>query len=693
MQTTTPSTRIGRILLALLILTLSPLAWTHSSPLDIQTAHAQGGPVNIITNADFEGGVFTDSRGFQVPDNWSFETCEGVENATVDLDNSQWADGVNSTRVDTGPIRNTGCLGPNMRQTANCTGSSQTSLDCNFSFPLIAQSILAFCMGMSGTGNTLSVSDTQGNAFSIKQEVNTNVHIACGYSTTYTSSGSDLVTLTFQSNTFTDFAVVYEVAPDSTNHQITVAPVSDSGPCTGTGSGLNLACDTQVAASGPPFIFSMAASTTPMGTYSAGNNFVKTTIAATGNAQYSNSSLVANTSCMSSGTNSVSYGVVCVFLRNARFSNRTVGFSQFRQSTQGVGYNITQLTDDPAGFSFWFKLQPDNSNGMAGFEIRIFGAEALAELDYAINPDPSVGMFQNNTSNHSLLFYGYQPGQWYHFSRNLRADWLAPMGPANTPLNLNYNFTLIQFQGFATKTGTTIKSETFWLDNVRVYEGAGQVPPDNQQLPQIRFTDTTGYDVSNKISFTILDPSGNTVPYTYGKIVPPGNYLLEASYEGHQTYKATLSFTNTNSIPLQMLPLDQNKTAYLAVNGTATGMAVFGNSQTRVTFTFSGTGPYQVLVDLPFKPLFVERNGARLSDTDWTYNATSKTLSITTPAAGTFDVVLQQVSTDFLTIAVISGIVAAAVIIIAGVLLVRRRRLRRGRVSKIPLSNTKRRRR
>ena len=490
MQTTPPGTRINQILLALLILTLSLLAWTHSSSLSIQTAHAQGGPINIITNADFEGGVYTDSRGFQVPNDWSFEVCEGVGNATVNVDSLVAADGKNSTRVDTGPVTPSGC------------------------FP----------------GN---------------------------------------------------------------------------------------------------------------------------------------------------------------------YTGRAVGFSQFRQSLgsgSNSGYNFTQLTNDPAGLSFWFKLQPENSNGMAGFEIRIFGAEALAELDYAINPDPSVGMFQNNTSNHSLLFYGYQSGQWYHFSRNLRADWLAPMGPANTPLNLNYNFTLIQFQGFATKTGATIKSETFWLDNVRVYEGAGQVPPGNQQLPQIRFTDTTGYDISNKISFTILDPSGNTVPYTYGKIVPPGNYLLEASYERHQTYKATLSFTNTNSIPLQMLPLDQNKTAYLAINGTAMGMAVSENSQTRVTFTFSGTGPYQVLVDLPFKPLFVERNGARLSDTDWTYNATSKTLSIVTPDAGTFDVVLQQVSTDLLTIAVISGIVAAAVIIIAGVLLVRGRRLRRERVSKIPLSNTKRRR-
>src|SRR5437867_251750 len=255
--------RLKTCLLIMLIIS-SSLGLAQTGP---QSVHASPDPMNVFSNPSFENGLYVEGVSgtpTKVPVNWSFETCEGVKNATVNLDSSQWTDRVNSTRVDTGAIGNTGCLGPNMRQTATCTGSSQTSLDCTFSFPLVAQSILAFCMGMSGMGNNFSVSDTQGNTFSIKQEVDTNVHIACGYSTTYTSSGSDMVTLTFQPNTLTDFAVVYEIAPDSVNHLITVVPVSDSGPCSGTGSGLNIECTTQVAVSGPPFIFSMAASTTTM---------------------------------------------------------------------------------------------------------------------------------------------------------------------------------------------------------------------------------------------------------------------------------------------------------------------------------------------------------------------------------------------------------------------------------------------
>jgi len=102
---------------------LSLLAWTHSSSLSIQTAHAQGGPINIITNADFEGGVYTDSRGFQVPNDWSFEVCEGVGNATVNVDSLVAADGKNSTRVDTGPVTPSGCFPGNY--TGRAVGFSQ----------------------------------------------------------------------------------------------------------------------------------------------------------------------------------------------------------------------------------------------------------------------------------------------------------------------------------------------------------------------------------------------------------------------------------------------------------------------------------------------------------------------------------------------------------------------------------------
>ncbi|OLE74752.1 hypothetical protein AUG19_07415 [archaeon 13_1_20CM_2_54_9] len=163
--------------------------------------------------------------------------------------------------------------------------------------------------------------------------------------------------------------------------------------------------------------------------------------------------------------------------------NRFLGFSQIRQFLPNP-VNFTDLTDSQDGFSFWFKLQPyDNQSGMAGFDIRVFGAESTAELDYAFNPDPSLS-FVNNTSVGSFLFYGYQPGQWYHFNRNLRADWLR-LG-----LPLKYPFSLVQFEGLASQSGTTVKSETFWLDAVRAYVGATSPNP---YLPGVNLGDTWRY--------------------------------------------------------------------------------------------------------------------------------------------------------------------------------------------------------
>jgi len=147
---------------------------------------------------------------------------------------------------------------------------------------------------------------------------------------------------------------------------------------------------------------------------------------------------------------------------------RNVGFTQFRQFVADP-VNFTDLTDSQDGFSFWFKLQPyDNQSGMAGFDIRVFGAESTAELDYAFNPDPSL-TFVNQTGIGSFLFHGYQPDQWYHFSRNLRADWMR-LG-----LPLKHLFTLVMFEGLVLQDGPTVKSETFWLDDVKIY--AGNLPP------------------------------------------------------------------------------------------------------------------------------------------------------------------------------------------------------------------------
>lgn len=448
------------------------------------------------------------------------------------------------------------------------------------------------------------------------------------------------------------------------------------------------------------------------------------------------------------------------------FTDRPVGFTQFRQTLPAQGSNFTQLTDSPAGFSFWFQLQPYNNNGMAAFEVRVFGAEDLAEFDYVFNPDPSLG-YVNNTSTHSLLFYGYQPGQWYHFSRNLRADWMRPMGPGNMALALDHNFTLVQFEGLAIGSGTTAKAETFWLDDVRAYVGTGQPPvgalfPENsvpngnltfnnpvnslqitqqdnkaltfkvqgiigvtysitadvpvkptliqlngydlaqdfnwkyypsqatitltastngdtfslyfeqpQRLPTVQFVDATGFSVDNKVTFRILDPAGNQIQYSYGRIVPDGNYLLEAYYDGFQVYKAPLSFTSTGPTQIQMSPLDHDKTNYLAINSTATGVIVSENSDSRISFTMNGTGPYLIVVNVQGKPLFIERNGVRTAD--WVYNGTSRSVAIETDMAGTFNVVLQNPSGVPTILLVGSGLAATATISILAVFLRRKK--------------------
>jgi len=461
------------------------------------------------------------------------------------------------------------------------------------------------------------------------------------------------------------------------------------------------------------------------------------------------------------------------------FTGRPVGFTQFRQTLPAQGSNFTQLTDSPAGFSFWFQLQPYNNNGMAAFEVRVFGAEDLAEFDYVFNPDPSLG-YVNNTSTHSLLFYGYQPGQWYHFSRNLRADWMRPMGPGNMALALDHNFTLVQFEGLAIGSGTTAKAETFWLDDVRAYVGTGQPPvgalfPENsvpngnltfnnpvnslqitqqdnkaltfkvqgiigvtysitadvpvkptliqlngydlaqdfnwkyypsqatitltastngdtfslyfeqpQRLPTVQFVDATGFSVDNKVTFRILDPAGNQIQYSYGRIVPDGNYLLEAYYDGFQVYKAPLSFTSTGPTQIQMSPLDHDKTNYLAINSTVTGVIVSENSDSRISFTMNGTGPYLIVVNVQGKPLFIERNGVRTAD--WVYNGTSRTVAIETDMAGTFNVVLQNPSGVPTILLVGGGLAAAAAISILALFLRRKKgsRLLNGKVNGKP---------
>ena len=307
------------------------------------------------------------------------------------------------------------------------------------------------------------------------------------------------------------------------------------------------------------------------------------------------------------------------------FTGRSVGFSQFRTSLRGPtnqGYNFTALTDDPNEFSFWFRLDPYNSNGMAGFEVRLFGAESLSEMDYVINPDPSIGNFVNSSQIHALYFTGYNYGQWYHFARNIKADW------ANAGLSLSWNFTLLQFQGFASQTGN-IKSETYWLEDVRVYVGTGPVPIENDYA-YWNFKDANNNNANSLLNWTLTNSSGQTITYTQGQPnLPLGPYYVHAYYRAYSANNLILiqqiRLNQTNSIQLPLYPNSLVPNGYIGLNSPVTSLTVNNPDQTRGTIQLQGsTGTqYIMLVDVPSQPVLIQANGYDLNQGyEWTYETT-----------------------------------------------------------------------
>jgi hypothetical protein len=324
-----------------------------------------------------------------------------------------------------------------------------------------------------------------------------------------------------------------------------------------------------------------------------------------------------------------------------------VGFSQFGQDLTSnrsiLGYNFTQLTDSPTGFSFWFRLKPYNSNGIAAFEVRVFGAEDSAELDYVFDPEPSLASgYVNSTSTHSLLFYGYQPGQWYHFSRDLKADWMTPMG--GTPgLSLRYNFTLLQFEGFATNSSRTLKSETVWLDDVRAYVGTAPLPPESNWI-SVDFTDSNGNGVDSLIQSKLINWAGQSVVYSPPQsTLPTGPYYLQAYYRAYQPQYLILNqqihLNTTLPIRLPMFPNPSIQGGYAILNDSIASATISQPTSSTLQILVEGTQTtsYAMLLDDRGRPTLVQANGSNLQQGfDWTYDSTLSIARVefTTPTTG-----------------------------------------------------------
>jgi len=311
---------------------------------------------------------------------------------------------------------------------------------------------------------------------------------------------------------------------------------------------------------------------------------------------------------------------------SGNFTGRPVGFSQFRTSLRGPtnqGYNFTALTDDPNEFSFWFRLEPYNGNGMAAFEVRVFGAESLAEMDYVINPDPSIGNFANSSQTHAIYFTGYNYGQWYRFNRNIKADW------ENAGLSESWNFTLLQFQGFATQTGNIAKSETYWLDDVRVYVGTGPIPVENDYA-YWSFKDANNNDATSVLNWTLTNSNGQTIAYTQGQFtLPPGPYFVQTYYRAYSSNNLILvqqiRLNQTNTIQVPLYPSSLVPNGHIALNNPVASLSVNSPDQTRGTIELQGsTGTqYVMLVDVASGPVLIQANGYDLNQGyEWTYETT-----------------------------------------------------------------------
>jgi len=330
------------------------------------------------------------------------------------------------------------------------------------------------------------------------------------------------------------------------------------------------------------------------------------------------------------------------------YTGRGVGFSQFRTQLRGsgFGYNFTSLTDDPNEFSFWFKLEPYNTNGMAGFEVRLFGAESIAEMDYVINPDPSIGIFQNSSQTHALTFTGYNYDQWYQFKRNIKADW------ASAGLSLTYNFTLIQFQGFATKTGNITKSETYWIDDVRVYVGTGPIPVEKYYANPL-FEDSNNNSADTAVKWTLTNAMGQTVPYVQGQsTLPPGPYYLSAYFRnidpGNLILTQQIQLNQSTILKPPLYPTSLVAGGYVALSNPAISLTINTPDPIRTMIELRGNNgtQYRLTLDVPSAPLLLQANGGDLNQgSDWTYDTTLsivRTSFITGPAGENFTIFLRE---------------------------------------------------
>ncbi len=201
--------------------------------------------------------------------------------------------------------------------------------------------------------------------------------------------------------------------------------------------------------------------------------------------------------------------------------------------------NFTQRPDE---LDFWFRVDPKYA-GLGDFQIK-FLAQNAQELDYVIDPQTDFLSYPNQTfpigtmagqpsvkdillgrlGNDASTPLTAPPSTWVHFTRDVTADWTAPMmfttnstctpaSPCMLPgFPLDEPFYRIEFDiiGFQNPQSGGFYGMTAWLDNVKLYE-AISVQPDFQLSANTSLLIPAGTSANSSVSVSSKNNFTGTV--------------------------------------------------------------------------------------------------------------------------------------------------------------------------------------
>lgn len=339
--------------------------------------------------------------------------------------------------------------------------------------------------------------------------------------------------------------------------------------------------------------------------------------------------------------------------------NLTIGFIAIAQSLPGT-LRFRNLTDRPDGIDMWFYYLPKYA-GSGDIRIRVLYGENVGEIDYVFDPDPSLG-YPNSTATtpygpggvKNIFLYGFAPGQWHHFQRNLRADWAAPLKLPNGTFvrgfSLDIPFPRIQFDALGFKSGTNYFSETVWIDDFQIYaESEAPPPPPPPDLHWINFTiqDIEGNRIDDKVKWKLFNNTGQEVPYTLGQKTLLGNrsYTLKVYYptdtgqtpEPYLIYEAPIPLDDNRVIDLPMKLLSLFFNYYIAFNNPVDTVTINEYSAKSLTFKASGTAgiSYTTIIGVARQPVLVIREDQAVT-VDWSYDSARRVVTIRTDTLDKF---------------------------------------------------------